>query len=113
MASIAIFTSFASIFLPRYSGRAADHQPGDEHRDDREQQHAVKAGADAAEDDLAQHDIDHRHHAAERHEAVVHVVDGAAGRVRRDGGEQGRIGDAEADLLALHIAAGLQRAWRV
>ena len=29
--------------------RAAHHQPGDEHRDDREDQHAVESGADAAD----------------------------------------------------------------
>ena len=34
--------------------RAADHQAGDEDRDDDEQQHAVHAGADAADDDLAE-----------------------------------------------------------
>ena len=90
--------------------RASDHQPGDEHRDDDEQQHAVEAGADAAEDDLAQHDVDHRHHAGDRQQAVVHVVDGAAGRIRGDGGEQGGVGDTEANLLAFHVAAGLQRA---
>ena len=39
--------------------RAADHQPGDEHREDGEQQHAVETGADAAEDDLAEQDVDH------------------------------------------------------
>ena len=70
--------------------RAPDHQPGDEHRDDGEEQHAVKAGADAAEDDLAQHDIDHRDHAAQRHEAVMHGVDGAAGSIGGDGREERR-----------------------
>jgi hypothetical protein len=46
------------------------------------------------------------------HEAVVHRVDGAA-RIGRHGREQRRGGDAEADLLALHVAAGLERAaWR-
>ena len=47
--------------------------------------------------------------AAERREAVVHGVDGAARRVGGDGREQRRIGDAEADFLAFHVAAGLQR----
>ena len=32
-------------------------------------EHAVEAGADAAEDDLAEHDVDQRNHAAERREA--------------------------------------------
>ncbi len=90
--------------------RAPDHQAGDEHRHDDEQQHAVEAGADAAEDDLAQHDVDHRHHAGERHEAVMHGVDAAAGGVGGDRREQRRVGDAETNLLAFHVAAGLQRA---
>ena len=46
--------------------RAADHQAGDEDREDDEQQHAVQAGADAADDDLAELDVDQRDHAAER-----------------------------------------------
>ena len=112
MASMAILTSLASIFLPTYSGVRPDHQAGDEHRDDDEQQHAVEAGADAADDDLAELHVDERDHAAERGEAVVHGVDGAAGGGRGDDGEQGGRGDAEADLLAFHVAAGRGR-WRV
>ena len=107
MASIAIFTSLASIFLPRYSGVRPTIRPGDEHRDDGEQQHAVEARADAAEDDLAELDVEQRHQPAERREAVVHRIDRAARGVGRHRGEQGRIGDAEADFLALHVAAGL------
>ena len=52
--------------------RAADHQPGDEHGDDHQEQHAVEAGADAADDDLAELHVDQRDHPAERREAVVH-----------------------------------------
>ena len=88
--------------------RSPDHQSGDEHRQDDEDQHAVEAGADAAEDHLAQHHVDHRHHAAQRREAVVHGVDRA---VRGVGGRrrpQRRQNRAEADLLALHVAAGRQ-----
>ena len=46
--------------------RAPDHQAGDEHGDDDEDQHAVEAGADAADDDLAELHVDERDHAAER-----------------------------------------------
>ncbi len=49
--------------------RAADHQAGDEDRQHDEQQHAVEAGADAADDDLAELHVDQRDHAAERGEA--------------------------------------------
>ena len=38
------------------------------------------------------------------------AVNRSAAGVRRDGGEQGRIGDAEADFLAFHVAARLHRA---
>ena len=84
--------------------RAADHQSGDEDRDDHEQQHAVEAGADAANDDLAELDVDQRDHAAKRGEGIMHGVDGAAGGRRCDHREQRRQRDAEADFLAFHIA---------
>ena len=58
--------------------RAADHQPGDEDGEDGEDEHAVEARADAAEDHLAELDQHQRHGAAERHERIVHRVDGAA-----------------------------------
>ena len=63
---MAILTSFASIFLPRYSGVRPTISPAMNTATMDEQQHAVEAGADAAEDDLAEHDVDQRHHAAER-----------------------------------------------
>ena len=86
--------------------RAADHQSGDEDRHDDEQQHAVEAGADAANDDLAELDVDQRDHAAERGERVMHGIDGAAGGRGGDHREQRRGDDAEADFLAFHVAAG-------
>ena len=45
--------------------------------------------------------------------AVVHRVDRAARRVGRDGRPQRRIGDAEADFLAFHVAARLHCGGRV
>src|SRR4029450_14107912 len=89
---------FADIF-----GGAADHQAGDEDRNDDEQQHAVHARADAADDDLPELDVDQRDHAAKRGEGIVHGVDGAAGGGGGDDREQGGRHDAEADLLAPHI----------
>ena len=44
----------------------------------------VESGANAAEDELAELDVGQRHEAAERREAVVHGVDGAARGVGRD-----------------------------
>ena len=55
---LARFDLLAEIF-----GRAADHQPRDEHRDDRENQEAVEARADAARPDAAGEKVEHRHHA--------------------------------------------------
>src|SRR3954470_17611471 len=86
--------------------RAADHQACHEDRKHDEQQHAIEAGADAADDDFAELHIDQGNHAAERREAVMHGVDRAAGGGRRDHGEQGGRDDAEANLLAFHVAAG-------
>src|ERR1019366_7877592 len=91
--------------LPQIFRGAAHHQSGDENREDGEQEHAVQARSDAAEDNFAQLDVDHRHEAAQRGEAIVHVVDGAAACVRGDDGEERRGGDTEAHLLAFHVAA--------
>jgi hypothetical protein len=51
----------------------------------------------------------HPDKAAEGHEGVVHAVHRAAACVGRHRGEERGVGDAEADLLAFHVAAGLQR----
>ena len=85
--------------------RAADHQAGHEDGDEDEQQDAVEAGADTADDDFAELHVDQRDHAAERGEAAMHGVDGAAGGGRRDDREERGEGDAEADFLAFHVAA--------
>ena len=92
---------FAEIFR-----RAPDHQPGDEHGEDDENQHAVKSRADAAENHLAGLDVEQRHQPAERREGVVHGIDRAAGGVGRHRGEQRGIENAEADFLAFHVAVG-------
>src|SRR5207237_79790 len=72
-----------------------------------EDQHPVHSGADAAEDDLAELDVQQRHQTAQRREAVVHRVDRAAGSVGRDRGEERRSGKSEARLLALEVSAPL------
>src|SRR3546814_6194934 len=61
--SCALVTGVQTCALPIY------HQPRDEHGEDREQQEAINARADAADHDLAQLDVEQRHHAAERGEA--------------------------------------------
>src|SRR5713101_6068421 len=86
--------------------RAADHQACDKDRDDDEDQHAVETGADAADDDFAELDVDQRDHAAKCCEAVMHGVDRAAGGRRGDDREQRGGNNAEADFLAFHVAAG-------
>ncbi len=60
MTSDAIFISLASIFLPRYSGVRPTISPATKTGDDGEHEHAVQAGADAAEDDLAELDEQER-----------------------------------------------------
>ena len=54
MASDAIFISILLDLLAQVFRRAADHQPGDEDREDGEDEQAIEAGADTAKDDLAQ-----------------------------------------------------------
>ena len=84
--------------------RAADHKTGDENGDNRQHQNAVETGADAARRDAAHQHVEQGHETAERHEGVVHRVDGAAARAGRRRGEQRAHRGAEADLLAFHIA---------
>ena len=93
-------------FLADVFRRTTDHQAGDENRENDEQQHAVHARADAADDDLAELDVDQRDHAAERRKGVMHGVDGSAGRGGRDHRKQRRGHNAEADFFAFHVAAG-------
>jgi hypothetical protein len=65
MERTAIFTSNDSTFFAEVLWCAAHHQPGDEDRKDDEHDHAVETGANAAENDFAEHDVDHRYHAPE------------------------------------------------
>ena len=88
-------------------GGASDHEAGDEDGEDNKDEHAVHACADAAEDDLAEENIDERNHAAEGSEGIVHGVDGSAAGVSGDGGEEGGVGDAKADFFPFHVASGL------
>ena len=95
--------------LAEVLGRAADHQAGDEHGEDRaDDQHPVHPGADAAGRDLAQLHVEQRDEAGDRLGAVVPRVDRARAGAGRDGHEQAAERRPEADLLALHVAqAGL------
>ena len=60
---LARFDLLAEIFR-----RASDHETGDKHRDDRENEEAIKARADAAGRDAAEQHVEQRHEAAKRHE---------------------------------------------
>ena len=57
----AIFISYASIFLPRYSGVRPIIRPAMKTARIAKIEHAVEAGADAAEDDFAELHQQHRH----------------------------------------------------
>ena len=93
-------------FLAEIFRRAADHQTGDEDREHDEDEHSVESGADAAENDFAELDVEQRNETAERGERIVHRIDRAARRVGRDRGKERGVEDAEADFLALHVAVG-------
>ena len=84
--------------------RAADHQPGDEHGDDRDHEKTIEPRADAAWPDAAGEQVEQRHQAAERRQRIVHRVDraGAGRRRRRRVHRAQRL--PEANLLALEIA---------
>src|SRR6185312_1796206 len=64
----------------------------------------------ASENGFTQHNVGEWNEAAEWSERVVGAVHGATTCVGGDGRPQGGIGNAEADVLALHVAARLQRA---
>ena len=99
--------------LAQVLGRAADHEPGDEDREDGAQdEHPVEAGTDAAGGDLAELHEEEGHEAGHGLEAVVHGVHGARAGARRDGGPEAAGTGAEADLLALHAAEPLVHAGR-
>ena len=102
--SEAIFISKAPIFLPRYSGVRPTISPDEEDGHQGEGEHAVEPRTDAAEDDLAQLHQPHRGQPAQRHVRVVHRVDRAVGGGRRRHRPERRVGDPEADLLALHVS---------
>src|SRR5262249_16204430 len=87
--------------------RSAHHEPGDEDSEYHKDENTIKTSSDSAEDHFTQHDVDKRHHSAERRERIVHTIHRTAAGVRCHGGEQGRVRDAEADFLALHVAASL------
>ena len=89
---------------------AADHQARYKHRQDGKNKHAVKTRSGAAKHHLTELHHHHRHHAAQRREGVVHGIDRTTGRGGGDDGEQARRVDAEARLLAFHVAARLQKA---
>ena len=85
--------------------RPADHQAGDEHRQDgADDEHAVHARTDAAGRDLAELHVEQRDETGDRLEAVVPGVDGAGAGAGRDRREQATEGGTETDLLAFHVA---------
>ena len=93
------FDFFAEIFRC-----PANHQPGNKDRHDGKEQHAVEAGANAAEDHFAQLHQNQRNHAAERGKGVVHGVNRAARCGRCYCSKQSGVGDAETRFLAFHVA---------
>lgn len=96
---------FGADFFAQVFGGAPHHQSGDEDGEQRKADHAVQAAAYAAEDDFAQLHLEHGHHAADGGIAVVHRVDRPIGCSGGKGRPGGGGGDAEAGLLALHVAA--------
>ncbi len=89
------------------------HEPGDEHRQEREGEHPVEPGTEPARADLTEHDVDERHHPAEWRHAVVRA-DHRAGRGMRGDGRVVAAGRrTEPRLLAFHVPAALGRRHRL
>ena len=92
-------------------GSPADHEPGDEDRDDAVDERREEPDALSTEHAL-QHHAGEEGHGAEWREAVMHRVHASGREGRRNGSEQSALGDAEADFLAFHVAAWLARSCR-
>ena len=95
--------------LTQVFGRAANHQPTDEHRQDGVHNHIHQSNTLAAKDHV-EHHVQQGDHAAQGGQGIVHVVDGACGKRGGSCGEHGGLRDAEAHFLALHAAHGLAQA---
>ena len=89
--------------------RPSHHQSRDKHRYDDKDQHSVHARPNAAEHNLAHHDVHQRNHPAQRHERIVHRVHRAAARVCRHRRKQRRVRNPEPHLLAFHVPTGRHR----
>jgi hypothetical protein len=85
---------------------SADHEAGDEDRDDREDHHAVETGADVTGRDLAELDEHQRDKTADRREAVHRRIDGTRARAGCRGVVERGLDGAETRFLAFHVAAG-------
>ena len=101
--------SRASIFLPRYSGVRPTMSPAMNTARSDEYEHPVQAGPDPAEDDLAELDVDQGNEPAERREGVVVEVAAPQEASVVTVANRAEFGDAEADLLALHVPHGTAR----
>ena len=99
-------TSFARTALPRYSGSPADHQPPQEDGDHGRHEHADQAGAEAAIGHFPQQHVEQEHAAAQGAEGTGLRGAGTAGAVGGGDPRQDRLGQTEADLLALEIRTG-------
>ncbi len=82
---------------------AADHETGNEHREDHEGEHAVEAAAHAAE----HHFPDLHEHQAHQGREAVHAVEGGVHRSAGSGGgthgPKGTLGHTDPGFLSFHI----------
>ena len=111
MASMAILTSLASIFLPTYSGVRPTIRPATNTARMTNSSMPYMPAPTPPTMISPSCMLISGIMPPSAVKLVVHGVDGAAGGGRGDDGEQGGGDDAEAHLLALHVAAG-ERPWR-
>src|SRR6185312_15360692 len=81
-------------------------ETGDEYREDGKHQHPVQTRPHPAKHDFAELHHEHRHAAGQRHQAVVHRIDGTATCRRGHRGKQHGGDRAEARLDTFHACPG-------
>ena len=94
-------------FLAKEFRSTAYHQASNKHRQNGKGKHTVKAASHAAENNLTKLHQQHSHHTAKRRVAVMHGVYRAVGGCCSEGCPGRGCRNAEAGLLAFHIAASL------
>ena len=99
--------AYVDFFTQIFRG-TTNHQPGNKHRQQDKQHHAVKAGTDAAEYHFTNLHQPHRHHATKSGKRIMHRNHRAAGSRRSHDRKQATDQHAETALFTFHIDAAVR-----